>query len=313
MDSAGSSSICEEPPGMPVLLFTRVTFRHMRNIRPYLSRKACGNRCEDLYQWRCRSCAGVNDFGGDSWHSHCSQGQGQHTGKQRPRDGQCGMCSFFHRTGPSKKFRCRIPSQASDLLTNPFHVPQINGIGSQNAQTSSVSVNPKYGTGSSNTIVGYTYSNQINVDVKNLTSALLSEVLDTAVASGGNQLQIQRVTVSILCSIHLNWHCFQVWQLGTGQSVPAQVPCPPPYKSCSDTHVPHVSWWRAMLCSCWARQTFRALYLTQTRLKIGPSLLHVGWGFWGDLSYLHDVSTGKALWWALINFTRVQALGILVV
>ena len=76
---------------------------------------------------------------------------------------------------------------------------QINGIGSQNAQTSSVSVNPKYGSGSgnSNTIVGYTYSNQINVDVKNLTSDLLSAVLDTAVASGGNQLQIQRVSVCI--------------------------------------------------------------------------------------------------------------------
>jgi uncharacterized protein YggE len=77
-----------------------------------------------------------------------------------------------------------------------FCASQINGIGSDNAQTSSVSVNPKYGSGdSSNTIVGYTYSNQINVNVKNLTSDLLSEVLDTAVASGGNQLQIQRVSV----------------------------------------------------------------------------------------------------------------------
>lgn len=115
-------------------------------------------------------------------------------------------------------------------VTQPSYVPQINGIGSQNAQTSSVSVNPKYGTGSgnSNTIVGYTYSNQINVEVKNLTSALLSEVLDTAVASGSNQLQIQRVSVNISCFIHLSWHCFQVWQLVTCEGVPAQVPCAQP-------------------------------------------------------------------------------------
>ncbi|KAK9906560.1 hypothetical protein WJX75_004165 [Coccomyxa subellipsoidea] len=91
--------------------------------------------------------------------------------------------------------RDKASTLASSILGN---LSAINGIGSDNAQTSSVSVNPKYGSGdSSNTIVGYTYSNQINVNVKNLTSDLLSEVLDTAVASGGNQLQIQRVSFSL--------------------------------------------------------------------------------------------------------------------
>ncbi len=87
---------------------------------------------------------------------------------------------------------------------------QINGIGSENAQTSSVSVNPKYDTRSSNTntIVGYTYSHQLTVNVKNLTSDLLSEVLDTAVASGGNQLQIQQVSVSAcITSVRGAWVC----------------------------------------------------------------------------------------------------------
>lgn len=88
--------------------------------------------------------------------------------------------------------------------------PQINGIGSENAQTSSVSVNPKYDTRSSNTntIVGYTYSHQLTVNVKNLTSDLLSEVLDTAVASGGNQLQIQQVSVSAcITAVRGAWVC----------------------------------------------------------------------------------------------------------
>ncbi|BDA45916.1 hypothetical protein COCOBI_08-0080 [Coccomyxa sp. Obi] len=89
--------------------------------------------------------------------------------------------------------------QASTLASSVLgNLSAINGIGSQNAKTSSVSVNPKYSSGSDyNRIVGYTYSYQISVDVKNLTSDLLSEVLDTAVASGGNQLQIQRVSFSL--------------------------------------------------------------------------------------------------------------------
>ncbi|EIE24362.1 DUF541-domain-containing protein [Coccomyxa subellipsoidea C-169] len=92
--------------------------------------------------------------------------------------------------------RDKASTLANRVLGN---LSAINGIGSENAQTSSVSVNPKYDTRSSNTntIVGYTYSHQLTVNVKNLTSDLLSEVLDIAVASGGNQLQIQQVSFSL--------------------------------------------------------------------------------------------------------------------
>lgn len=62
-----------------------------------------------------------------------------------------------------------------------------------------MSINPKYAS-SGNSITGYTYTYQINVDVKNLTSDLLSEVLDTAVSTGGDQLRIQNVVVSMLAA-----------------------------------------------------------------------------------------------------------------
>lgn len=69
---------------------------------------------------------------------------------------------------------------------------QINGIGSQNTQTSSVYIYPKT---QDNTITGYTYTYQLTVTVKNLTSSLLSQVLDTATAAGGNDLRINSVSV----------------------------------------------------------------------------------------------------------------------
>lgn len=81
---------------------------------------------------------------------------------------------------------------------------QINGIGSENAQTTSISISPQYNNSdSSNDIIGYMYTYGLDVTVKNLTSNLLSKVLDTAVAAGGNQLQIQQVLVSYpAASVH---------------------------------------------------------------------------------------------------------------
>lgn len=152
---------------------------------------------------------------------------------------------------PSKAACLHHTARAFDSLTQPLHVAQINGIGSQNAQTSSVSVNPKYGTGSgqTNTVVGYTFSNQISVNVKNLTSDLLSAVLDTAVSSGGNQLQIKSVTVSVTRLTCLSWHC-SFWDFIPSQDVLLRCHvhhclCLVPY------HLqPHVTCWHATLrCS----------------------------------------------------------------
>jgi uncharacterized protein YggE len=71
---------------------------------------------------------------------------------------------------------------------------QINGIGSENTQTTSVNIYPNT---QDNTIIGYRYSYDLTVTVKNLTSSLLSEVLDTATAVGGNALQINDVSVGV--------------------------------------------------------------------------------------------------------------------
>lgn len=87
-----------------------------------------------------------------------------------------------------------IPQWPAD---SSLSVLQINGIGSENAQTTSISISPQYNSSdSSNDITGYMYTYGLEVTVKNLTSDLLSKVLDTAVAAGGNQLQIQQVSVS---------------------------------------------------------------------------------------------------------------------
>ncbi|CAL8462067.1 g1598 [Coccomyxa elongata] len=89
--------------------------------------------------------------------------------------------------------------QASTLANSVIgNLSAINGIGSENAQTTSVSISPQYNNSdSSNDIIGYMYTYGLDVTVKNLTSNLLSKVLDTAVAAGGNQLQIQQVSFSL--------------------------------------------------------------------------------------------------------------------
>ncbi|BDA45914.1 hypothetical protein COCOBI_08-0060 [Coccomyxa sp. Obi] len=96
--------------------------------------------------------------------------------------------------------RDQASTLANSVLGNlsAMRQPRINGIGSDNAQTTSISISPQYNSSdSSNNIIGYMYTYGLDVTVKNLTSDLLSEVLDTAVAAGGNQLQIQQVSFSL--------------------------------------------------------------------------------------------------------------------
>ena len=73
--------------------------------------------------------------------------------------------------------------------------------------TTSVSVQPKTtynsNTGTSTT-VGYTYTNRLSVAIGSLTGDLLSNVLDTAVRNGGNNLTISSVSFNLSPGLSYN-------------------------------------------------------------------------------------------------------------
>ena len=84
---------------------------------------------------------------------------------------------------------------------------QISGISPQNVTTTSITVDPNThynsDTGDS-TINGYTFTNSIQVKMSNVTNTLLSQVLDTAVANGGNNLTIDSVSFSLSDALSYN-------------------------------------------------------------------------------------------------------------
>jgi uncharacterized protein YggE len=86
-------------------------------------------------------------------------------------------------------------------------VKQIPGIYDDNVTTTSVSVQPKTtynsNTGTSTT-VGYTYTNRLSVAIGSLTGDLLSNVLDTAVRNGGNNLTISSVSFNLSPGLSYN-------------------------------------------------------------------------------------------------------------
>jgi uncharacterized protein YggE len=86
-------------------------------------------------------------------------------------------------------------------------IKQIPGIYPDNVTTTSVSVDPKTtydsDTGTSTTI-GYTYTNSLSVAIGSLTGDLLSNVLDTAVRNGGNNLTIDSVTFDLSPELSYN-------------------------------------------------------------------------------------------------------------
>ena len=75
---------------------------------------------------------------------------------------------------------------------------QINGLEPQNITTTSVSIYPtttyNEDLGTSQ-VIGYTYTNNLQVSVSNVTEDLLAEILDEAVTAGGNNLTINGVEV----------------------------------------------------------------------------------------------------------------------
>lgn len=83
----------------------------------------------------------------------------------------------------------------------------MNGVYPENVTTTSVSVYPKTQYNPSNgtsTSQGYTFTNRLQIALDNLSSALLSRVLDTAVRNGGNNLTISSVTFSLSPSLSYN-------------------------------------------------------------------------------------------------------------
>ncbi|KAL6774153.1 hypothetical protein ACKKBG_A23955 [Auxenochlorella protothecoides x Auxenochlorella symbiontica] len=77
----------------------------------------------------------------------------------------------------------------------------ISGINrTSDIKTTDINVNPQMvynsQTGES-TITGYTFSQNLQVTVRDLSSDLLSSVIDSAVRAGGNALQITSVTLSL--------------------------------------------------------------------------------------------------------------------
>ena len=118
---------------------------------------------------------------------------------------------------PVNTIFCRVGSNApiSDdiyLMTGPVKIfmevdravrltsAQIPGIYPDNVTTTSVSVSPVTSRADQDgvtTIIGYTFTNSISVKISNVSNDLLSQVLDTAVSRGGNNLTISRVDFSL--------------------------------------------------------------------------------------------------------------------
>lgn len=91
--------------------------------------------------------------------------------------------------------------QAAAVAANAtFTAIQAAGIPSADVSTIDLSLTPKMVVNTlngTNKIVGYTFSQSIKVQIKNLTSDILSRVIDGAVLSGGNALQISSLTVDL--------------------------------------------------------------------------------------------------------------------
>ena len=84
---------------------------------------------------------------------------------------------------------------------------QINGVSPDNVTTSSISVSPNTlynSTDGTSTTVGYTFTQYLTVSLSNLTGDLLSEVLDTAVRTGGNNLTVSSVSFSLSPELSYN-------------------------------------------------------------------------------------------------------------
>ena len=84
---------------------------------------------------------------------------------------------------------------------------QINGVSPDNVTTASISITPDTlynSTDGTSTTVGYTFTQDLTVSLSNLTGDLLSEVLDTAVKSGGNNLTVSSVDFSLSPGLSYN-------------------------------------------------------------------------------------------------------------
>lgn len=83
---------------------------------------------------------------------------------------------------------------------------QIPGIYPNNVTTSSVSVSPVSSKNPDNTYmtVAYTFTNSISISISNVSDGLLSNVLDTSVARGGNNLTISSVSFSLSDALSYN-------------------------------------------------------------------------------------------------------------
>lgn len=76
----------------------------------------------------------------------------------------------------------------------------INGISPTDITTTSISLQPNYvwdqGT-QANKLTGYVFTQTLQVTVNNMTAELLGSVVDTAVKTGGNDLQVSSVDTSL--------------------------------------------------------------------------------------------------------------------
>lgn len=90
-------------------------------------------------------------------------------------------------------------NSAAEAMTKVQAALKQKGIADKDLQTQNLSITPQYannpgGTGTP-TIRGYQVSNQLQVTVRNLDSA--SEVLDAAVAAGGNAVRVNGISFTV--------------------------------------------------------------------------------------------------------------------
>ncbi|MFA7248965.1 MAG: SIMPL domain-containing protein [Dehalococcoidia bacterium] len=88
-------------------------------------------------------------------------------------------------------------SQAANAMQAVQNALTEQGVEGKDIQTQYFNISPQYSSvpGSQPTITGYVVSNQVQVTVRNIDS--VSEVLDTAVAAGGNAVRVNGISFTV--------------------------------------------------------------------------------------------------------------------